>query len=547
MRSLYGEMKWFLQQKCYCVAVILTGICAFGFAVTHPAIGIDDTAIPLYFSDGLAVVMGRWTLFLINKVFYLAEFTPFMPELVGVFFLLGAVVLFCVLLRRLFGDSVGIAGYTIFSCVFISNPIISETYVYYLHNGTDLGYVLTALALLCFMDGMENRGKKKIFSFVGSMLFIWSAAGCYESFLILYIMGILVILFLRGMAGKDILNLTFCLKYLGLGALLSGGCVLLRSIMVKLLTGLFGLQEVEGLLDYRSLSEMLVLFNETGIHDLFMLLKRSWVVYHLNAVVYLPVTIYEAAVWIFGIASLFFAVKKKNFWYPLLFVGMYITPLMLTVIEARPTQYRSCQYLPFYAAVGIFLGYRFLAGFRAKKAGSYVGIMLALCIVWNNAFAMNKSFYVDYLKYEHTKDVLFSVVNVIEKEYGRDIPVVFTGHYDVPHSLTTDFYVPYYSWQYRFITTFTDLVDPHLKDKYNSLYGYSFVGEVNNPFIQWAFDAFDGTNSQMIVFLQMHGYSLQTVTDRAALEEAWKTGETMPGYPMAGSVINQGDYIIVHF
>lgn len=548
MRRLFDELKWFLQHKCYVIALILTGVCAYGFEITHPSVGIDDTAVSLYLEEGLEVVMGRWTMFLINRVFHLSEFTPFMMELAGVLCLMAAATLFCVLLRRLFGDSVGIAGYCIFACVFLSNPIISEVYIYYYHDGVDLGYILVALALLVFLDGMEGKGKKQLLCFSGSMLFVWLAVGCYESLLILYILGILVILFLRGMIGRENLKTTHVIKYLAIGAGLSAGSVVLRSVMIALMTKVFGLEGMVGLMNQRSLSEMLVLFRGgEGIRTLIMLLKRFWVVYHVNAVVYLPVTVYETAIWTFGIASLRLAVKKKNLWYPLLFAGMYVTPVLLTIAEARTTAYRSCQYLPFFAALGIFLCYRLIGGIGSGKAGQYVGIALAAVLVWNQAYAMNKSFYVDWQKYENTKDVLFAVAHEIEREYGNDVPVIFTGHYETPHSLLTDYYVWYGSWQYRFIASVTDLVDPYLKDKYSTPYGYSFIGEANNPFIQWGLDAFDDTNREMHAFLKMHGNSFPLVTDNAVLEEAHTAGEAMPEFPQKGAIVNCGDYILVKF
>lgn len=554
MRELYGELKWFFQKKCFCAALVITAACSYGFAVTHPSIGIDDTAVAYYIEDGLDVILGRWPLFLLNKVFRLAEFSPFMLEFVGVLLLMLGAVLFCVFLRRLFGDGAGIAGYTIFACTFVSNPITSEIWFYYYHDGVDLGYILTALALIFFMDGMEQGGKpgrkkkKEALCFLGSMLLVWIAVGCYESFLILYILGVLVVVFLRGMTGKDELKTAHVVKYLGLGALISCGCVLLRSLTVLLVKAVFGLWELEEVLPYFSIAEMLKLFRDReGLETLVMLLKRFWVVYHLNAAMYLPVTVYEAAVWIFGAVSVYLAVKKKNLWYPILVAGMYAAPVLLTIVRAQLTLYRSSQYLPFFAALGIFLGYRFLAGLKWKRAGSIMGGVVALCIIWNQAFATNKSFYVDYLKYEHTKDVLISAVYTVQREYGDGLPVVFTGHYATPHSLMTDYYVWYGSWKYRLIAPVMDLVDPYLKDKYSTPYGYSFVGEANNPFIQWGFDAFDGTNGQMIAFLRMHGYELTTVTDPAVLREAREYGETMPEYPREGSVENRGEYIIVHF
>lgn len=546
MGSLVEELRWFWKQKSYSLAMALTALAAYGFAITHPSIGIDDTAVPLYLEEGLEVVMGRWTVFLLNKVFHLSEFTPFMMELAGVLCLMLAATLFCVLLRRLFGDSVGIAGYSIFGCVLLSSPIISEVYIYYYHDGVDIGYILVALALLAFLDGMEKQGRKRLGCFAGSMLLVWAAVGCYESLLILYILGILCLLFLWGLTDRPELGPGQVAGYLCLGAGLCVGSVLLRSAMIALVTRVFGLEQMVGLMNQRSLTEMLVLFQDReGFQTLLMLLKRFWLVYHLNGLVYLPVAVYEGAVWVFGGLSVYLAVRYRRLRYPVLFIGMYIAPVLLTVAEARTTAYRSCQYLPFYGALGVFLCYRFISRLGRGRAGRFVGIGLAAVLVWNQAYAMNQSFYVDWQKYESTKELLLSAAYEIEKEYGNDVPVVFTGHYQTPHSLLTDYYVWYGSWQYRWIAAIADRVDPYLKDKYSTPYGYSFIGEANNPFIQWAFDAFDGTNREMHGFLRMHGHSFLLVTDTEVLEEAKRAGESMPGFPREGSIADMGDYVLV--
>ena len=45
MNELYHDLKWFVKQKYYVAALFLTGICSYGFEITHPSIGIDDTEI----------------------------------------------------------------------------------------------------------------------------------------------------------------------------------------------------------------------------------------------------------------------------------------------------------------------------------------------------------------------------------------------------------------------------------------------------------------------------------------------------------------------
>jgi len=554
MKELLADVKWFLQQKFYVIALSITAACSYGFAITHHSIGIDDTAVELYLVDGLEVVMGRWTVFLLNKLFHVAEFAPFVLELVGVLLFMLAVTLFCVLLRRILGERVDILGYTIFACIFLSNPITSEVYIYYYHDGVDFGFCLTALALLTFLDGLNYKGRKKAICCLKSMLCIWVAVGCYESLLILYIIGLLIILFLRGLVGRDQLSASYVIGNLAIGALLTVGSVVLRAIIIEVLVAVFGLSDA-ALLEQRSLSEMLVLFRgREGLADLIMLAKRFWLVYHVNAVVYLPVAGYEFACFCVGIYSCVYAVKKKNVWYPIVFVGMLIAPFLLTIAEARLTYYRSCQYIPFFTALGAVLLYMLFYQQKGKNEGKkwlYIGRIivaaLAIILVYNQSAYMNQCFYVDYQKYEHAKEILLQTAYEVEKKYGTGMPVFFTGDYEVPAEIAKKFCVEYDSWEYRYISAITNPVDEHLKEKYMTPYGYSFAGEAYWNVIDWGLNAFDGTNRELIHFLYMHGHSFQTITDKETIEAAIELGNNVPRWPKEGAISEQDGYILVNF
>ena len=84
MKDLINDLKKFWQCKAYMIGLSLIAMGAYGFAVTHHAIGMDDTAVSLYFEEGLAPYVGRWSLFLINKIFHIGDFMPWMVELVSV-------------------------------------------------------------------------------------------------------------------------------------------------------------------------------------------------------------------------------------------------------------------------------------------------------------------------------------------------------------------------------------------------------------------------------------------------------------------------------
>jgi len=546
MRKLDEEVLYFLQQKLYVVLTAVTAVGSYGFAITHEGIGVDDTLVGLYLEDGLEPFMGRWTVYLVNKLFRMGEFVPFITELGGALLLFVATLLFCVLIRRIFGDQVDISGYTAFACAFISCPFISEVWVYYFHDGVDIGYVLIALSLLLFMDGLDRWGKAGWRYFTGSMLALWAAVGCYESFVVFYLMGVLLILFFRGVAGREKPARGIIPK-----VLLSGGlvlcCMLLRNLMQKAVTAVFALQDLEEIAVSREVSDGLkMLGGGEWLSNLFMTLKRYWLVYFVNGAVYFPITVYVLAALVLGIASIFYAIKKKNGWYPVLFLGIMIVPVFLVFLVTAMSWYRICQYMPFFVASAVLMLYLLCRNY-GKRYGRGIFAVLAACLVWNQAYEMNRSFYTDYRKYIHSKDVLASIAGEVGTWYDRDAQVIFTGDYQVPYELVKDYYAGYASDEFRRIAWLTDWLDPHLKEKYYGTYGYYYGGEARFSLIEWGMYAFGRPGEELKRFLRMHGYDLRVISEPKLVRKAEEFARNLPRWPADGAVVEMDGYVVVHF
>ena len=551
MQKLREDIAYFLKQKLFMVMLCITAIGCYGFSITHEGIGVDDTMVDTYLQDGLEVFHGRWTMFLLNRLFHFGEYMPYITELAGMLLLIASSVLFSVLLRRLLGGVItGSLCYIAFACTFVSCPFISEVNVYYYHDGADLGYGLCALALILFLDSLDHKGKKYIVRMLGSMLLLWVAVGCYESFLIMYIVGVLLILFFRGIMDQE--KVTFKLLMRNLLSLIcvAAGCIVLRTIIRNIICFLFSIQETGSEGGFRSVGYLIkdLFESENILSEAAMLLKRHWLVYCVNGVVYFPVTVYVVSAIVFGAASVVYAVRKKNFWYPILFMGMMLVPVTLSFLQMTAPLYRTCQYMPLFVASAVVVLYLALVNRRWKKIGTAVYTVLIAALVWNQSFEANRFFYVDYLKYEYDKETLIEIAQEISREYGTGMPVIFTGEYYPPYELVKYYYAPYYSSEFRRIQAVAQLSgDQHLIEKYYTPYGYYFGGEAQFSVINWGLWAFGKPGEQLIRFLEMHGYSLQTTEDETILKRAQEFAETMPRWPLGGSITEMDGYVIVHF
>ena len=66
--SIWKDVKYFWNHKCFAVGIPFMMILSYITLLINPTVGIDDTSFQLYYVDGVSPAMGRWCLYLINKI-----------------------------------------------------------------------------------------------------------------------------------------------------------------------------------------------------------------------------------------------------------------------------------------------------------------------------------------------------------------------------------------------------------------------------------------------------------------------------------------------
>lgn len=613
MKAWVKDFVYFWKNKYYVLALSLTAVFSFGYLVTHQTIGIDDTPYAYYFEEGLAVIVGRWLMFLVNKVFHISDFAPFVTDLAGVLILMAAVTVWCVLMKRIFGDKIPMAGYILYACLFLSNPLHSEVFTYYLHNGVATGYLFTGISLCCFWDGVclmrmktdcgglarkQMIGKRLGLTWrqwVLSAVCLWIAMGCYESFMVVYLAGVCVVLCSGLLCRRnadtlcevtDVKQSKRCKCTIGVfralciaaGIAVTG--MILRSLMVAGVTAVFGLEHLKEVETQRSITEMLGWMRDPENAGLLgMILKRIFVMYGVFAYAYYPIKIYVISCVIVGIVSIWMGIRRRNFWIPVLAVGSFIASYLLVIIEGKATFYRSAQFLPMVSAWGLLLIVYAVSGITAampkcrpqasadravtdRTASDQIcasgmwqscgrvlnGIVCAalIVIVWNQCTDMNKWFYIDDMKYQDAKDTVSKIAYELEKNYDISKPVAFTGTYTPPKSIILDAYIEYNSEIFYKMKSITDLIDEHLLDKFYRDYGVWVAQTPSLSVIDWGREAFD-SGEELMRFFGMHGHEIRTLDDWELYQKVKEQAIGMPSFPEEGSIVDMGEYIIVNF
>lgn len=574
-----GMIHKLCENRLYMGILLLTAVCAYGYKVTNVTIGIDDTPSLYYFEEGLIAIVGRWVLFLLNKVITLAEFVPFVTDFAAVILLIAAAIVWSALFYSVFGEKIPVTGYAFFAAVFVSCPLISEVFTYFLHNGIAIGYLSCAVSL-CFMREWQLSIRKQrkgsglwekpdcpaVTKLAAAAVFLWIAMGCYESFMILWLAGLLLLLLSeRIRLGTERTARTGERGVFGTlagGALAALAAVLLRSLMIVVLTKAFHLEYLQGEAVQRSVTEMLGWMVQTGAFgELIMILKRTFVLYGVFAYAYLPIRIFVLSAVVITVVTLVRVIRGRDLWALILLPTAYLAAFSLLFIEGKATLYRSAQFLPIFCGYGVLLFvyavWKVTAWWERKTQKSQnsricrgvrgIAILVLAVIVWNQCMDMTKWFYIDKQKYDAAVQTVDQIALDLERDFDTSKPVIFTGNYEIPYSIVKDAYVSYGDSKYYKMKRLTDLIDPDLLDKYNR--GSRGVWVAQTPalsVIDWGRYAFD-SDAELVKFFAMHGHSLVAEEDISMYAEAEEESKNLPEYPQDGYIVDKGEYIIVHF
>ena len=554
----YRDWKKLCWNLPFCAGLLLTMFVSYATLLHNPAIGIDDTAFDLYFEEGVAPAVGRWFLFLLNKIFPL-DYNPYMVELAGLLVFCVSVSLWCLVFHRVFEERIPRGAYLAFGCVMLSNSGIAEVAVWYLQNGMYLGYGFVAVSVLFVMEAFRGREDRKKTSgwkeLMISAILLTVAAGCYESLMIVWAVAVFAVFMVLRMLQRKEYSLhpgEWLVKILLCGVVM----IILRTGVTKLMILLYDLETQTQVLRSRGLHEVLGWFDGSKtFQDFSYVMKDFFVKYYINGIVYQPILFLVIAEGMIGVIALCYAIKRKDGFIFLAAAGILLVPWIMPVLEGVATYYRASQYIPVVTAFAVLLVARelqtVLDGRRKRPALCSalrgIAVFLLLVVLYRQAYDMNRWFYIDHMKYEDTRNTLEEVALVIERECDASKPVCVIGQYETPQVLIQDAYCPSWSKKYLLTEFLVKKVDESLFEEYNTPYGYAFAETPRLSLISWGATAFYGYDRELIKFWKMHGYAFNEDSDQehyVAAREMMKDG---PVWPQEGSIVEMEDHIIVNF
>ncbi len=551
------ESLLLLKQPSFWAPLLITLLCSYGFFVTHFAVGIDDTAMERYFVEGLAPARGRWVIFLVNKVIPLMYITPFLTDFLGVLFLAAFSVLFCGLWKLISAGRMKTWMLAIVACLIVSSPITSEVFVYYLHNGVGIGYILTLIAVFYTYECLFADGKKQALYILLSAGYLTVAIGLYESFEVAFAILAAGVLLLLMWYGKERLGWKqFWLFFIRI-ALVMCIAMLLRILIVNGIIALWNLEKGQT----RSLY-LGWLFKVGAGATIRSYLQYILLLFGLNGIFYVGVRFYVFAVLTLLIVFVAGSIRKKDGRMLLTILFITFMPWTLVVVSGNVPLYRSCQYIPVMVGMagGVLLQllgdrtYRLAqevsSSVKTRLAGTLQIIVVILLgmMIYTQSFDSNRWYYLDHLKYLDDVKTCDSIYTALKAGYNLDKPVVFVGMRENPTEVTRQTQAAYDSSSYELFAWFADKwIDSSILEPYQNDEGYKYGQSAASSTLAWALSSFGDGDVELHNFMKLIGYDLvqgDVDTVRAAVQKASEV--QMPAWPLEGSILETDDSIIVN-
>lgn len=531
----------------FIIPVIITALLSFGFVLTHYSVNIDTLAYDKYFEQNELLAQGRFTAPFINKILGVMNFNPFFVDTLAVIFMTIAAILFCLLFNRVAKSKLNDIVYTIFACLFISYPLICEIFTYTPAGlSIGLGYCIVALSLMLGYESIFNS-YSKIKAVIMQSVLLCLAVYLYESFAAVYLCGIFMIFIMEYIYNRNQMKLVELIKKAVMMLLPLVIAIILGQIIVKILMTVLEIKK-------STKAQKKILYSSHGILGGIRNLVRTIVdSYFFAGFYYFPITMLLIGVIVYIILIIRNSVKEKNVILTLLFIGLGIATISLSIVQGMASPYRTCQTFAYFIAfIFMILGQDIIENCKYVKLKN-TAIAVIFVLVFLQAKDLHRWFYINYQRYEVEKNVVIQIGNEIQENYDINKPVYFTNVYSLPDNIINKINVDENNMGLIMARKVNKLLgSPSAKFSYDNTNNLRY-GETNvNSYIVWAITAFRKDNAlrsvELVKLFNYLGYHIKA-GDKEVYNEVVLPliKEEIEHWPNKGSIFETEEYIIVNF
>ncbi len=537
--SAQEMLKWykstvieFLKDAKYVLPLLFSAAVGFSFTLTHLSIGADDTSVDRYFDGEYLLAQNRVTGYIVNRVLHVYAVKPFVPDFLSVLLLIVSALIFSAVFKKISKNKLHPLTYTIFTCLFISYPLIFQIFIVMGANlNICLGYLLTSISILFVFEFLEKKRSDKLFK---SAVILYFALSCYESFAAVYLCALTSILTLKYLFGDE--------EDKQIGRVVLNGLILFIPLFAALV-----IYKVVGSI----LSSYIHLPNyaATGIawasnaqtlYETFVgLWKGIALKFILSGFIFQPITSLVIAMIGSVVLAVFYAIKYKKIVIVLIILAMLLSIISLSILQGYATFYRSCQVFSFFTAFVLSLMLHQVINSNYRKHLKNSALILVSILVFRQANDLNNWFFVDYMRSEEEKTIANSIAYQVKSRFDINKPVIFTGGNGISDNINSYLTIKPDSWNGKIFNSIASRMMGY------DMSGYKFVEGDMVPVYSWAIGAFGEVNTELLKYFKMNGHTFRQGTMEMFVE-AIENSKRKPVWPAKGAIFETPTYIVVH-
>lgn len=516
--SLKQGFKKFLLNPLYIFPVLISTILCYAYYLTHETVTIDSLSSDRYY-HGLLVAQGRLTATIIENYLGFEHLPIAVENIIGLIcFILGATV-FCIIFDKAKPQS-NVLPYTFSTCLYITFPLMNE---YFMFKGS----VLTtggSILLVSFALYFALKIKNLIASILISSIFIFFAYSWYESFILVYIGAVFLLLILLADGQKSQKELFFNGFWLAPTLFLGFS---LEEIISNAIINICNITQ-----DNNNAVGTAWLTSSATLKSFFYDFIYSFV---SKIFCYAPFTI----LFIFlAVAFVLMILQTKSTKKPILiffYFGLALTVFFLSIYRGAELAYRTEQGIPFYiGAITLLLSSKII-NLHGKKALKIIASLSLVIILTAQICSSNYWYHVNVLRDKEEKQVVCNIAKDLEK-YDKNKPVIFIGYYQLSNNIEDKYTVKKDSVAGKIIN--------YTSKKAKKSYTYTACQTSISSYISWSIYSFSSANVELEKFFNSCGYDFKLGTNEQ-FKEATKKYINIPSYNDSGYILDAGDYIVV--
>ena len=525
--GVYGRKvvsKWYFY-----IPFILSIMISYAFTIFNRSLFIDDLAQQIYYGPEMHKIRSfRWGQAVTAFVFSTSKYTPFINQFLGVLFFVVTVIVLGAILYKYDLHKEYRWKYVIFSCIFVSFPLITEFFGYFESLTIPFHFFVVSIVLL-----YEISSEKQTFLdiFVEGLVLSLVMAG-YESLIVVYVTEVMIVLFIKYVLQNGKHEGNWFLEGLRYAR------PLFIAIVLKYIIGLGFLYFTGNLFNTVKDGNTTIYWLTSELYNCIYNIVANFRFYILRGFSYFPIAEFACALLVFFGICIKYQKKSK---YSLI-IGFLIVASIFTLsfIQGNRLFYRQAQSVQLFTAYVMYLildEVTFTKIFNKRVHVILAFLLLFVCL--RQSIFTHRYLALDNQRSDNERNAIQNIGHRLYSEYDRDKTIVFCGKYHLGKNIESQIFIDRDGLENKVMSI--------IFKGYKSNVDRKFVETNVNSVINWALRAFNNQN-MMKELLSYYGYELN-VTDelfnmntnaeyeRIALQNNMK----------AMDIKDMGDYILVYF